>query len=196
MAAPLPLLSAPNQKELTLPDGQGYEWTLPEKHSSHICMGVEIDSPADPFASPTLKNHVPGWPTLDTAVLYDNNKAQRNMIYPKMKPSPNPTITRWWERRPRHPQRLPAARLTGHGRDAARAGLDRSLWQRPHALSAGRVLLPAADESRRGAGGQGDDRLPKAPRDSTCRSPSPRSPSPALRASPATASRSPAGHCG
>ncbi len=85
VAAPLPITFAPNQKELTLPDGQGYEWTLPEEHSSHICMGVELDTPADPFASPSLKNHVPGWPTLDTAVLYDNNKAQRNVIYPKMK---------------------------------------------------------------------------------------------------------------
>ncbi|HEV7670334.1 MAG TPA: hypothetical protein VGS22_17585 [Thermoanaerobaculia bacterium] len=85
VAAPLPLTFAPNQKELTLPDGQGYEWNLPAEHSSHVCMGVEIDSTPDPFADPTLKNHVPGWPTLDTAVLYDNNKAQRNIIYPEMK---------------------------------------------------------------------------------------------------------------
>ena len=85
VAAPVPLTFAPNQKELILPDGQGYEWTLPEEHSSHVCMGVELEAAGDPFANPTLKNHVPGWPTLDTAVLYDNNKAQRNVIYPEMK---------------------------------------------------------------------------------------------------------------
>jgi hypothetical protein len=71
--------------ELTLPDGQGYAWTLPGKHSSHVCMAVEIESPSDPFAMPDLNGNVPGWPTLDTAVLYDNNKAQRNIIYPGMK---------------------------------------------------------------------------------------------------------------
>lgn len=85
--SPLPLIFQPAQKELTLPDGQGYEWTLPDEHSSHICMGVEIESVSDPFAQPDLKDHVPGWPTLDTAILYDNNKAQRNIIYPKMKMS-------------------------------------------------------------------------------------------------------------
>jgi hypothetical protein len=72
-------------KELTLPDGQGYEWTLPAMHSPHICMAVEIDSPSDPFAKPDLNGRTPGWLTLDTAVLYDNNKAQRNIIYPPMK---------------------------------------------------------------------------------------------------------------
>ncbi|MEP7011863.1 MAG: hypothetical protein ABJC13_16185 [Acidobacteriota bacterium] len=84
-AAPMPITFAPNQKELTLPDGQGYEWTLPDVHSTHVCMGVELDSTDDHFAQPSLLNHVPGWPTLDTAVLYDNNKAQRNIIYPEMK---------------------------------------------------------------------------------------------------------------
>jgi hypothetical protein len=72
-------------QELTLPDQQGYEWTLPAMHSTHVCMAVEIDSPADPFAKPDLNGGMPGWPTLDTAVLYDNNKAQRNIIYPAMK---------------------------------------------------------------------------------------------------------------
>jgi len=71
--------------ELILPDGQGYAWTLPAVHSSHVCMAAEIESPSDPFAKPDLSNNVPGWPTLDTAVLYDNNKAQRNIIYPAMK---------------------------------------------------------------------------------------------------------------
>ncbi|HXU31869.1 MAG TPA: hypothetical protein VN851_14955 [Thermoanaerobaculia bacterium] len=84
VAAPLPITFPANQQELMLPSGQGYEWTLPDTHSSHVCLGVEIESAGDPFAQPTLKNHVPGWPTLDTAVLYDNNKAQRNVIYPEM----------------------------------------------------------------------------------------------------------------
>ncbi len=85
VAPPVPIPFAPNQKELTLADGSGYEWTLPDAHSSHVCMGVELEVAGDPFAQPTLLNHVPGWPTLDTAVLYDNNKAQRNVIYPEMK---------------------------------------------------------------------------------------------------------------
>jgi hypothetical protein len=72
-------------QELTLPDQGGYPWTLPAAHSSHICMAVEINSPNDPFAQPDLNGGFPGWPTLDTAVLYDNNKAQRNIIYPAMK---------------------------------------------------------------------------------------------------------------
>ena len=71
--------------ELILPDGQGYAWTLPATHSPHVCMAVEIAGPADPFANPDLNNKKPGWPTLDTAVLYDNNKAQRNIHYPAMK---------------------------------------------------------------------------------------------------------------
>ncbi len=69
--------------ELTLADGAGYAWTLPATHSSHICMAVEITGPADPPAKPGLAGGVPGWPTLDTAVIYDNNKAQRNIHYPK-----------------------------------------------------------------------------------------------------------------
>jgi hypothetical protein len=82
---PLPLTFQAGDQELTVADGQGYAWTLPAVHSSHVCMAVEIDSAADPFAKPDLNGNVPGWPTLDTAVLYDNNKAQRNIIYPKMK---------------------------------------------------------------------------------------------------------------
>jgi len=75
----------PADPELTLPDGQGYAWTLPAMHSPHVCMAVEIESLSDPFANPDLNGKIPGWPTLDTAVLYDNNKAQRNIIYPAMK---------------------------------------------------------------------------------------------------------------
>lgn len=84
VASPVPFTFPANQNKFTLPDGQGYEWTLPDVHSSHICMGVQIESAPDPFALPSLENKVPGWPTLDTAVLYDNNKAQRNIIYPDM----------------------------------------------------------------------------------------------------------------
>jgi hypothetical protein len=73
------------EKEHFLQDGQGYSWTLPVDHSTHVCMGVEIETMEDLFAPPDLNNHVPGWPTLDTAILYDNNKAQRNIIYPEMK---------------------------------------------------------------------------------------------------------------
>jgi hypothetical protein len=76
---------AANETEHVLPDGQGLSWLLPPAHSSHICMAVEISAPGDLFAQPDLENHVPGWPTLDTAVLYDNNKAQRNTIFPKGK---------------------------------------------------------------------------------------------------------------
>ena len=86
-AGPLPMTFPAGLSETTLADGAGYAWTLPEEHSSHVCMGVEIETPSDPFALPDLKNHVPGWPTLDTAILYDNNKAQRNIIYPPMKMS-------------------------------------------------------------------------------------------------------------
>ncbi|HXU33044.1 MAG TPA: hypothetical protein VN851_20955, partial [Thermoanaerobaculia bacterium] len=85
IAAPVPITFAPNQQEQTLQNGQGYEWNLPDEHSTHVCMGVELEAAGDPFANPSLKNRVPGWPTLDTAVLYDNNKAQRNIIYPEMK---------------------------------------------------------------------------------------------------------------
>jgi hypothetical protein len=71
--------------EQVLADGQGVSWLLPPDHSSHICMAVEISAPGDDFALPDLNGKVPGWPTLDTAVLYDNNKAQRNTIYPQGK---------------------------------------------------------------------------------------------------------------
>jgi hypothetical protein len=81
-----PVLNFPSaETEQVLPDGQGLSWLLPANHSTHVCMAVEISAPGDPFDQPDLLGNVPGWPTLDTAVLYDNNKAQRNIIYPQGK---------------------------------------------------------------------------------------------------------------
>lgn len=68
--------------EKTLADGSGFSWDLPAVHSNHLCMAVEISTPQDPVAPPGLTGHVPGWPTTDLAVLNDNNKAQRNIIFP------------------------------------------------------------------------------------------------------------------
>jgi hypothetical protein len=73
------------QTEEALAATQGFSWLLPTNHSTHICMAVEILGPNDPFDPPDLDGKVPGWPTIDTAVLYDNNKAQRNILYPKAK---------------------------------------------------------------------------------------------------------------
>lgn len=57
----------------------GYEWTLNATTSTHTCMAVEISTPNDPVVVPTLLGRAPGWPDTDLSVLYDNNKAQRNM---------------------------------------------------------------------------------------------------------------------
>jgi hypothetical protein len=57
----------------------GYEWTLTATTSSHTCLAVEISTPSDPVITPTLLGRTPGWPDTDLSVLYDNNKAQRNM---------------------------------------------------------------------------------------------------------------------
>ncbi len=57
----------------------GYEWTLGATTSSHTCIAVEISTADDPVVTPTLLGRAPGWPTTDLSVLYDNNKAQRNM---------------------------------------------------------------------------------------------------------------------
>ena len=54
-------------------------WALPATSSTHLCLGVQIGTPADPFALPGLNGHTPGWPTTDLLVINDNNKAQRNM---------------------------------------------------------------------------------------------------------------------
>jgi hypothetical protein len=56
-----------------------YQWNLNTTASNHLCVAVEIYTSQDPFVSPGLTGHAPGWPTTDLAVLYDNNKAQRNL---------------------------------------------------------------------------------------------------------------------
>ena len=68
--------AADTEKNLT--DGNGYQWTLPLTHSTHVCMGVEISAPGDNYTG-DLAGHAPGWPTTDLMVINDNNKAQRNM---------------------------------------------------------------------------------------------------------------------
>jgi hypothetical protein len=56
-----------------------YPWHL-STTSSHLCMAVEISSPDDPFVSPSLRGNTPGWSSLtDLRVMYDNNRAQRNI---------------------------------------------------------------------------------------------------------------------
>ena len=54
-------------------------WTLGPTTSTHLCLGVQISTPADPFVAPGLNGNTPGWPTTDLMVINDNNKAQRNM---------------------------------------------------------------------------------------------------------------------
>jgi hypothetical protein len=56
-----------------------YPWHLAAVSSTHLCLAVEISTPADPFVAPSLVGRAPGWPTTDLAVIDDNNKAQRNM---------------------------------------------------------------------------------------------------------------------
>lgn len=76
-AAPtLTFSAADTEKNLT--DGNGYAWTLPMTHSTHVCMAVEISAPGDNYTG-DLAGHAPGWPTTDLMVINDNNKAQRNM---------------------------------------------------------------------------------------------------------------------
>lgn len=64
----------------------GIQWQLPASHSPHICLAVQISTPADPFALAPggLLGHAPGWPTTDLMVINDNNKAQRNIDFPMM----------------------------------------------------------------------------------------------------------------
>ena len=57
----------------------GYPWLLNATSSSHTCLAVEITTADDPIVPPSLLGHAPGWPDTDLMVLYDNNKAQRNM---------------------------------------------------------------------------------------------------------------------
>jgi hypothetical protein len=56
----------------------GHSWHLAPTSSTHLCLAVEISTPNDPVATPGLAGRAPGFPT-DLAVIYDNNKAQRNM---------------------------------------------------------------------------------------------------------------------
>lgn len=55
-------------------------WRLDADRSPHMCLAVQISTAQDPFVPPTLVGIAPGWPTLDTMVLNDNNKAQRNFF--------------------------------------------------------------------------------------------------------------------
>ena len=56
-----------------------YPWHL-SLESSHLCLAVEISSPDDPYVSPSLQGNTPGWSSLtDLRVMYDNNRAQRNL---------------------------------------------------------------------------------------------------------------------
>lgn len=57
----------------------GYPWHLDPTSTTHLCLAVEISAPNDPVVAPSLVGRAPGWPTTDLSVLYDNNKAQRNM---------------------------------------------------------------------------------------------------------------------
>jgi len=54
-------------------------WRLGPTSSTHLCLGVQISTPIDPFVPPGLVGMTPGWPTTDLIVMNDNNKAQRNM---------------------------------------------------------------------------------------------------------------------
>ncbi|TMC54253.1 MAG: hypothetical protein E6J20_04055 [Chloroflexi bacterium] len=54
-------------------------WHLNPIASTHLCVAVEISTPADPFVPPSLHGRAPGWPTTDLDIVDDNNKAQRNM---------------------------------------------------------------------------------------------------------------------
>jgi hypothetical protein len=56
-----------------------WHWHLNPIASTHLCLAVEISAPGDPFVAPSLVGSAPGWPTTDLRVIYDNNKAQRNL---------------------------------------------------------------------------------------------------------------------
>lgn len=47
----------------------GVEWTLNATDSIHTCIAVEIDTPTDVLAGPSLVGRAPGWPTTDLMVL-------------------------------------------------------------------------------------------------------------------------------
>jgi hypothetical protein len=58
----------------------GRAWRLNAPMTTHVCLAVEISTAGDPIVAPSLLGRAPGWPTTDLAVLYDNNKAQRNLF--------------------------------------------------------------------------------------------------------------------
>jgi hypothetical protein len=80
-------MSAPDPPSLTFPVGDAgpkitapYPWHLGTVSSTHLCLGVQVDSSNDHFITPGLAGHAPGWGSgTDLEVLGDNNKAQRNM---------------------------------------------------------------------------------------------------------------------
>jgi len=61
----------------------GVEWNLIDPAAvtaNHVCIAVEVATPQDPTANPTLLGRAPGWSNgTDLIVLADNNKAQRNL---------------------------------------------------------------------------------------------------------------------
>ena len=54
-------------------------WHLNPIASTHLCVAVEVSTPADPYLNASLHGRAPGWPTQDLEIVDDNNKAQRNM---------------------------------------------------------------------------------------------------------------------
>jgi hypothetical protein len=80
-------MSAPDPPALNFAAGEtgpkitdAYHWHLDPVVSTHLCLGVQIDSANDHPLDPPLAGHAPGWGSgTDLMVLNDNNKAQRNM---------------------------------------------------------------------------------------------------------------------
>lgn len=54
-------------------------WHLAAVASTHLCIAVEISTPADPYVGVSLRGRAPGWPDTDLEIVDDNNKAQRNI---------------------------------------------------------------------------------------------------------------------
>jgi hypothetical protein len=76
---------SPSTESIAFPAGAngvtmtaGHPWHLPATTSNHLCLAVEISTPSDPVALPSLLNRAPGAPDSDLNVRLDNNKAQRN----------------------------------------------------------------------------------------------------------------------
>jgi len=80
-------MSAPDPPALDFAAGElgpkiteAYHWHLDPIASTHLCLGVQIDSALDHSLDPPLVGHAPGWGSgTDLMVLNDNNKAQRNL---------------------------------------------------------------------------------------------------------------------